>query len=273
MGAINSTTSLFFKAFRYGVGFRSIYLAFLSSGLTKMGDYRKKLKNKWIKSITSMAKNGQVAMNVKLSQKKVTFHMREGNISDYLVGGEMVDGAYRIPLGVTIKPTAIIDGGANIGMFSVVGNAYFPDLPVICYEPDKENLIQLRKNLEQNNINAKVVPKALWSSEETLYYHPSMSYSGTVTREPSPFPMECCVPEIPEGCWLKLDIEGSEYEVLPVVLNGKTRPNLISMEIHYFNESGQILIDLLEKSNYKIYGDYSAHNTCVNIMAVLNNTN
>jgi hypothetical protein len=56
--------------------------------------------------------------------------------------------------------------------------------------------------------------------------------------------------------------------VLPVVLNNGSRPLLISLEIHYFSERGQSIIDILLAHNYKIYGDYTPQDVCVNITAV-----
>ncbi len=256
------------NAFRHGVGLKNIYTAFLCSALMRMGDYRRGLRAACIRAISRFAVGGQIPLRIKIQKKVVTFHMRKGNIADYLIAGEMVQGEYQLPTTLPSRPTAIVDGGANIGMFSLISHSYFPELPVICYEPDKENLVQLNKNLQFNGIKAKVIGKALWSEEETLYYHPSLSYAGKVSREPSPYPMECCKPEVPAGCWLKLDIEGAEYEVLPVVLANDSRPLLISLEIHYFSERGQSIIDLLQAYNYKIYGNYSPDDACVNITAV-----
>ena len=271
MSTIKTTIQVLSEANKYGIGLKSKYVSFLCSGLSQMGDYRKKLKERWVNTITKSAVDNRVVMQLKIGKKPVSFHMRAGNIADYLVGGEMVRGSYGLPKDLKTTPTSIVDGGANIGMFALVSHSYFPELPIICYEPDKDNLLQLKENLAANNIQAKVVDKALWSSEETLYYHPALSYSGVVNKEPSPFPIECCQAEINEGCWLKLDIEGSEYEVLPNILLNKSKlPLVISIEIHDFSEKGMPLIKLLEDSKYKIYGDYLPQDTCINITAILN---
>lgn len=44
-------------------------------------------------------------------------------------------------------PKIIIDGGANIGLFSVLMKNKFPDAKIISIEPDKDNYALLRKNV------------------------------------------------------------------------------------------------------------------------------
>jgi FkbM family methyltransferase len=190
--------------------------------------------------------------------------MRKGNVSDYLVGGELVRGAYAPP---RAKPTAIVDCGANIGMFSLIASAYFPKTPIICYEPDQKNIECLNANLKRNGIVASVSRKAVWSEETRLYYHASDSYTGYVDRNASEFSIECTRAEVPEGCWLKLDIEGAEYEVLPEILLRGARPSFISMEIHFNNQKGKKLINLLEESGYRLRMPYDSFSECVNIEA------
>ena len=57
----------------------------------------------------------------------------------------------------------MVDGGANIGLFALVAHDQFPGVELTCYEPEADNVLQLRKNLEANQIKAQVIPKALWS--------------------------------------------------------------------------------------------------------------
>ena len=49
---------------------------------------------------------------------------------------------------LSYPPKSAIDGGANIGLFSLFANATFPGIHLTCYEPlDKDNLVQLERNL------------------------------------------------------------------------------------------------------------------------------
>lgn len=239
-------------------------VAFLCGGLASMGLHRKGLRSFFITALNKSARDANIEMKFKLCGKKSIFLMREGNMADYLIGGELVWGAYNPPLKT---PALIVDGGANIGMFSVLAHAYFPDVPIVCYEPDKANLRQLERNLSVNGISAEVVPKALWSRETTLFYHTGASYTGYVDENPPGEEIACAMARVEDGCWLKLDVEGAEYEVLPQVLASGVRPAFISMEIHSNNAKGGALVSLLEASGYRLKNPHDPVPDCLNIEA------
>ena len=177
-------------------------------------------------------------------------------------------GGYKVPDNLAYRPKAVIDGGANIGLFALFAHATFPAINLTCYEPDKDNLVQLRRNLEANKIMAEVIPKALWSKTADLFFHPGESYSGFVNADPSPYPVSCVLPAVPDHCWLKLDIEGAEYEVLPALLNAGCRPKLISMEIHDFSRRGNQLLSLLRAHGYEWNESFQPSDQCVTICAL-----
>lgn len=247
-----------------GASVEDCLVAFLCGGLVRMGFHRKLLRDKFIRWLDAHARDGEVSMRLRLKGHEVCLLMRQGNLADYAIGGEMLWGAYESP---SVKPATIVDGGANIGMFAIVAHARFPGTPIICYEPDTDNLLQLERNLKINQVPAKVVPKGLWSSETTLYFHPGLSYTGYIDQTPSEFPIACTTPEISEGCWLKLDIEGSEYEVLPQVLKQSVKPAFISMEIHQNDTAGAGLVRQLESAGYRLRTPHDPSPDCVTIDA------
>ena len=116
--------------------------------------------------------------------------------------------------------------------------------------------IFLRQTLAANRIPAEVVEKALWSREGSLYFHPHVSYTGIVNETPSDYPIEAIKVNAPDGCWLKLDIEGAEYEITAATHRSRCRPAVISMEIHYANQRGARLLDILKNAGYEIHGDW-----------------
>jgi FkbM family methyltransferase len=218
--------------------------------------------------IGGFERGGNVRVAIRRHQRVIVCELRAGNAADYLVAGEMVRGGYSLPVEIPVKPTGIVDGGANIGMFALQASARFPGLPITCYEPDKDNLVQLRRNLEANNIAAEVIPKALWSKTAELFFHPGQSYSGFVSTNPSPYPISCVLPVVPDGCWLKLDIEAAEYEVLPALLEAGPKPAIISMEIHDFNRRGDKLLSLLQAHGYSWNESFQPSDQCVTICAI-----
>jgi FkbM family methyltransferase len=246
------------------VSLRSWKVAILCGGLASMGHHRKRMRSQLIAVLDKSTNGGNIQMRFKVRGKQIVFLMRKGNMADYLIGGELVWGAYNPPLKT---PVLIVDGGANIGMFSVLAHAYFPDVPIVCYEPDKANLRQLERNLSVNGISAEVVPKALWSRETTLFYHPGASYTGYVDESPPGEEIACAMARVENGCWLKLDVEGAEYEVLPQVLASGVRPAFISMEIHSNNAKGGALVSLLEASGYRLKNPHDPVPDCLNIEA------
>ena len=263
MHTFKTLASLFLKITKK-FDFPSWKVAFLCGGLASMGLHRKGLRSLFITALNKSARDANIEMRFKLCGKKSIFLMRKGNMADYLIGGELVWGAYNPPLKI---PALIVDGGANIGMFSVLAHAYFPDVPIVCYEPEKANLRQLERNLSVNGISAEVVPKALWSRETTLFYHKGASYTGYVDENPPGDEIACAMARVEDGCWLKLDVEGAEYEVLPQVLASGVRPAFISMEIHSNNAKGGALVSLLEASGYRLKNAHDPVPDCLNIEA------
>jgi FkbM family methyltransferase len=72
--------------------------------------------------------------------------LRKGTSDTLAFDQVFLYGEYAVEFGE--DPRVVIDGGANIGMFSVFMKNRFPAAKIICIEPDKENFQQLRKNLE-----------------------------------------------------------------------------------------------------------------------------
>lgn len=268
MGAFRTSFKLFRLA-RQGRGLRNFCLAYLCVGLGVMGSHSRWVRKLFINAIALFSRSKHICLYLKVYGKPITITMRRGNESDYLVAGELVAGGYSFPTDKHIVPTAIFDGGANIGIFALQACARFPGLPLKCYEPDAANIEQLKLNLANNGIHGDIVPKALWSETAELFYHPRMSYTGFVSREKSEWPISCELPQLPDGTWLKLDIEGAEHEVLPALLRSGAKPAIITMEIHDFLERGEALMNVLRQYGYTIEGPNSpeAEAHCVSICA------
>ena len=263
-------TSLKIWGFSGGaIGFRNRLLAFLCARLGNLSPKREKLRTILFKVIGCFAENGQIAIAFRIFDQPMTIFLRKGNKADYLVFGELVMGGYTVSSNLSDRPTGVLDGGANIGLFALFAHAKFPGINVTCYEPEKDNLIQLRRNLEVNKIAAEIIPKALWSKTAELFFHHGESYSGFVNDYPSPYPISCILPEVTEDSWLKLDIEGAEYEVLPALLKTGVRPKIISMEIHDFKQRGSHLLSLLKAHGYEWNEIFQATDLCVTICALI----
>ena len=266
MQSIRNTLSMW-RLSSSAVGLRSRLISFLCARYGNLSHKRKILKAFIFKFIGIFSSKGQVMVYFSICDQKNRIFLRKDNAADYKVYGEMVLGGYKFIMNLSEKIFEIHDMGANIGLFSLYAHARLPNARITCYEPDVDNIAQLRINLASNNIEAEVIPKAIWSSTAELYFHPQESYTGFVSEEYSSYPISCICPFVPDNIWLKMDIEGSEYEVLPQILNSGRSPCLISIEIHDFSRSGKKLLKLLSESGYSWSETFSLDEECISFSA------
>ena len=215
------------------------------------------MSRRWIAELIGLFGVGkQVRVDFHGVTRIVTFRLRRGNESDYSIASEFLKGGYQAP---DFVPDQIVDGGANIGLFSVLAADRFPSAKLILFEPDAENIAMAEINLTQNGIDCEIHQKGLWSRSATLYFRPSgsnfSSLSGIVADSPPGSPVEVVGLSIGRNCWLKLDIEGSEYEVLPALLKGEVCPRWLSAELHFYDKRGSVLRELLTAHGYTIEGN------------------
>lgn len=263
---MSTVSTIFYLAnhARQGLTLKDKWLAFLVAGLGVLGHHRSKIRQWFFQQIARFSQQDYIQIKLRINRQLTSFSMRKGNEADYLIGGELVRGGYEIP---TFEPKSIVDGGANIGMFAIEALSYFPNAELTCYEPDSINFQQLKRNLSQNNLNAKVLQLGLWSKDITLYYHSQSSHTGFVDENPPGMAIPCTIPKIGFDCWLKLDIEGGEYEVLPALFKNACYPRWISLEIHDFATKGHTIISLLKEHGYNIKGGEESDADCIVISA------
>lgn len=121
------------------------------------------------------------------------------------------------------KPLVIIDAGANVGYSTIWFASKFPDAEIFAIEPEKSNFEVLKKNVA-NIKNIFSIQAGLWYEKTFLKIHKSKAGSWAFeTRIPNKGEqMDVDTVTIPEllktNQWaqidlLKIDIEGSEYEL------------------------------------------------------------
>ncbi|MBW8522131.1 FkbM family methyltransferase [Chryseobacterium chendengshani] len=119
------------------------------------------------------------------------------------------------------SPKIIIDAGGNVGLFTVLMKNTFPDAEIITIEPDPDNFLMAKKNL-QNYPNIKVLNKGLWSNDVRLKIldEDVAKWGIQVVEDNENGKIEAiCINTIfKENNFdridlLKMDIEGSEKEV------------------------------------------------------------
>jgi FkbM family methyltransferase len=272
---------------KWGADLRSRLLLFRIGILTSLYPERHDWLLKRLKSaIAKEAPDGilGIAMRTYSGRRRTTFYvrLRAGNEADYQSLWECLnEGFYPAP---PVKIHHVLDGGANLGFFSVtlVGSPSIRD--IILVEPEPGNLELLRQNADIHS-SYKILPVALSSHNGTAQFDLAASNSGHLKGSPG-YLFESATRSITVECkriqdvlpphwdmkhtWVKLDIEGAEYSVLPDLLRTNRRPVAISAELHdYDNADGGNLVRNLESAGYRVElvnpGD--ARNTCRQLTA------
>lgn len=151
------------------------------------------------------------------------------------------------------RPFVFVDGGANVGMYSlfVIAEARRLSWPirVICVEPDPTNLGRLRDNLAASAAHeASVAPVALGAERGVIRIDSEQSNRGEVrvsaagATEVAMEPMLDVLKErqIDHVDALKLDIEGHEFPVLSAFFEAAPKPlwpKLILLEVSKHGET------------------------------------
>ena len=209
------------------------------------------------RALGAMAREGLVTLRFARDGQDYIFKLRADEDGDLSVASEFVRSGYEFP---DTTPAQIIDGGANIGLFAVMASRRFPEVRVACFEANPDNIPALQRNLAINRANAEAINQALWSGDSELVFHGHMAYSGHVAEsgaEPesgNAIKVKAILPEVGADCWLKIDIEGAEYEVLPALFAAGRFPRWISGELHYYREKGAAVIEALRHHGYNVRG-------------------
>ncbi len=147
--------------------------------------------------------------------------------SDFYVTMEIFDrDDYGLSRVVLPQNATIVDAGANIGAFTLFAAALFPDARIFSFEPEKGNYEVLKKNVELNALsNVTPYHEAVSVHDGTVKLsidtkdNASHSIEGSLkndAQEVSAVSLKTIIERdgLKNIDLLKLDIEGTEYEVL-----------------------------------------------------------
>lgn len=201
----------------------------------------------------------------------VIFHTYWGQIpllvragpSDKLVVKEiLLDNVYRLTKD-HLKGGAVVDLGANIGVFSMLVAKMNKTERVIAFEPEEEQYWLLMQNIAANEVNGQVVPiqqaVAATTGRRRLAVDRGRSAFEEL-RDPSDK-----LPRVPCDCvsledaynrngigtcdFLKIDVEGAEHEIITAAPKDiMKRTSFIAIETHKMEQRlfGELLAKLTE---------------------------
>ena len=170
------------------------------------------------------------------------------------------------------KPNpVIVDIGANAGYFSLFMFSRFPGAKILAYEPVPANFRLLSKYQAQNpGLNFLIFPLAVGSESGSIRLN--MDTSNDYTTAASVFSLNGSNESLEVRCtdllkifgdnslghidFLKLDCEGSEYDILYSASHGVlSRISCIAMETHSGKskeQNGESLANYLKQSGFEV---------------------
>ena len=170
---------------------------------------------------------------------KVTDLLWRPETDDSSVLGERKD--YQAMFDAATQDDILLDLGGHIG---IVACMFAPKVKsIITVEPDEDNLNLLGYNLERQEItNVLVVPGAvtleggtrdLWLNGGKGKCAHSLSFRRGRTSTPVETHRLTDLINAYEPTLLKCDIEGGEFELMPVLANLPTYIRMVAIELHY----------------------------------------
>ena len=154
----------------------------------------------------------------------------------------------------------VIDGGANIGMFSLATLRDHPDARITAFEPDPRIAAMLKENLANNNAaQVAIVIAALGPADGEMSFAPDGQAGGALVAGAAPMRVHAVTLSqylTDEVDFLKLNIEGAELDVLREAAASNCLRRVRAMVIEYHGWPGGEqrlgpLLDLLNGQQFR----------------------
>ena len=185
------------------------------------------------------------------------------NSAEFLHGVKeiFIDEIYKVALP---ENALIIDCGSHIGLSVIYFKKLFPSANIIAFEPDKRNFGLLSKNIEAFNLkNIALRNEAVWISNTQLSFASDGNMGSKIEdsssiKENATMVTAARLRDIIAGeiDFLKMDIEGAEYEVLKDIEDKLHLVDHLFLEYHgSFDENIQLneLLQMIVFSGFKYY--------------------
>jgi FkbM family methyltransferase len=162
-----------------------------------------------------------------------------------------------------VKDPLIIDCGANIGLSVFFFKRYYPKSRIIAFEPDPNIFKVLETNVKELNLsNVELHQKAIWTENGSLSFQIEGGFSGRIPKEGDVANI-ISVPSIrlndlleQKVDFLKIDIEGAEYEVLNDIQHKLKNVENIFIEYHsHISEPQKLaaILDFLKNAGFRYH--------------------
>lgn len=148
----------------------------------------------------------------------------------------------------------IIDCGANLGMSVIYFKQLYPNATIIAFEADDYIFNFLEKNIESfGYTDVEIINKAVWNCDDTLSFIVEGGAGGRLEKETiiGKYKKVSCTSLKKyligkKVDFLKIDIEGAEYEVIKDCENELKNIDNLFIEYHSMPDKEQNLHKILE---------------------------
>jgi len=157
----------------------------------------------------------------------------------------------------------IYDCGANIGMSVIYFKSLYPKARIKAFEADPIISQILKSNLQKNNIyDVELVEKAVWVDDEGIFFGVEGADGGSIFKPNSPLKkiasirLKDFLEKESSIDFLKIDIEGAEYEVLIDCNKSLGKVKYLFIEYHsWINQPQKLdeILEILKINNFRYY--------------------
>jgi FkbM family methyltransferase len=202
-----------------------------------------------------------------LTTGRVRVHRMFGKDFSYINPTELLHGLKEIFIDEIYKQSLpprpyIIDCGANIGLSVIYMKRLYPDAEIIAFEPDEKNFELLEKNIGSYGFkNVQARKEAVWIANTVLQFAGEGSMSSRIDSHPSQSSVQVKAFRLKDLLnrpidFLKIDIEGAEFQVLNDIADQLYHVNNLFLEYHgTFSQNSELtlLFSIISEKGFSYY--------------------
>lgn len=162
---------------------------------------------------------------------------------------------------INFIPDMIFDCGAHIGLFSLLVKGKFPHVRLTAYEPSLRNSQLLRRQIAGNNLDVTLVEAAVSIEAGEVNFVEYNSHSGKLLHDKTAAGGRKVAvinfPEVvrqlnPSSVLLKMDVEGEERCILPILVPLLPHQSAVFFETHSGEAGWQEIEALLVSNGFRV---------------------
>lgn len=155
----------------------------------------------------------------------------------------------------------IIDCGAHIGISVIFLKHICSTAEIVCFEPDEKNFELLLRNIKSHGLSdVKAENKAIWINDAPINFNMEGNMSSRIDtgNEGGKKVDACRLYDLLDRNvdFLKIDIEGAEYQVMKDIEPRLTNVQKLFLEYHGSFQQNQELVEIISmlvKNNFHFY--------------------